>query len=661
MLLSRVADDIYWAARYLERAEDTARIVRAHAETVADLPGLTETHWKPLITVVGSDAQYDERFGGDGSEAAVVDYLLSDQLNPGSVVRCVSAARENLRTSRETIPVEGWQAVNDLHQYVNVEVRSRRRPSSARPFHATCHQRQPAHRRDPGDDDEPRRGVRHVAARSSARACRHDDPGARRSRRRRADRRRRTRDRAYDDLLWMGVLKSLSGLQMYRRAVRRPIEGPAVVHFLLEHDRFPRAVRALLREIRRALGELPDPSLLFDEVDAVDAVVRGSTADDIDGAALDDAMESLQDALAQLDRRIHERYLRRSARSCVPRPRRPLMAARSLALTRSHRCRTPMNSDTVLERLTSDRPALIRRQAEADRVLAASSAGHLVHEMNVHRRPWRVDPVPLVLDGATFERLAAGVVERVEAMERVLADLYGPRTLVADGVVPGEALSSTTRYRIGSVGLPPPASVADDVCRRRRSTRRRDVADRARPRRCPDRDRLRLARPGGDVAGGRGLECRRESRHSPASPASCVAPSSANTAVASPRIVLLSGGVEHAGYVEDSQLARLLGFTLIERPDVVVRQGRLWLRTLGGLDPIDVVYRRVDDDETDPIELAAAGGAGVPGVLSAVAGGGVVLANAHGCGLLEDIVSGAVLAGGRRGAQRDVVAPATAR
>jgi uncharacterized alpha-E superfamily protein len=119
-------------------------------------------------------------------------------------------------------------------------------------------------------------------------------------------------ERTYEDLLWMGVLRSLSGLQMYRRAVRRPIEGPAVVRFLLEHDRFPRAVRALLREIRRALGELPDPSVLFDEVDAVDAVVRDSVGDDIDGAALDGAMETLQGALAQLDRRIHDRYLRTS-------------------------------------------------------------------------------------------------------------------------------------------------------------------------------------------------------------------------------------------------------------------------------------------------------------------------------------------------------------
>ena len=78
---------------------------------------------------------------------------------------------------------------------------------------------------------------------------------------------------------------------MYSRAVRGPIEGPAVVRFLLEHDRFPRAVRALLREIRRALNDLPDPARLIDEVDNVDAVLRDSTADGIDGAELDDAMD----------------------------------------------------------------------------------------------------------------------------------------------------------------------------------------------------------------------------------------------------------------------------------------------------------------------------------------------------------------------------------
>jgi uncharacterized circularly permuted ATP-grasp superfamily protein/uncharacterized alpha-E superfamily protein len=304
--------------------------------------------------------------------------------------------------------------------------------------------------------------------------------------------------------------------------------------------------------------------------------------------------------------------------------------------------------EALLARLTSDRPALVRRQAEADRVVAASSAGHLVHEMNVHRRPWQVDPVPVVLDGATFDRLAVGVVERVLALERVLADLYGPRTLVANGVVPGELLSSSPRYRVGSVGVGAPrrwlTTYAADLVQLGDGTWRivRDLTDAPTGIGYALLDRAAMLPVDDGVASLAGVAAvlRRALV--------------ANTAVASPRIVLLSGGVEHAGYVEDSQLARLLGFTLIERPDVVVRQGKVWLRSLGtaqtrgslgtaqtrgslgGLDPIDVVYRRIDDDETDPIELAAPGGGGVPGILSAVAGGGVVLANAHGCGLVED-------------------------
>jgi uncharacterized alpha-E superfamily protein len=113
----------------------------------------------------------------------------------------------------------------------------------------------------------------------------------------------------HDEVQWMGVLRSVQGLQMYQRAVRGPIEGPSVVRFLLEHERFPRAVRALLREIRRALAELPDPGAPLDAVDHVEAVLRESTAASTDGAELDDAMDSLQVAIAMLDRRITDRYL----------------------------------------------------------------------------------------------------------------------------------------------------------------------------------------------------------------------------------------------------------------------------------------------------------------------------------------------------------------
>lgn len=303
-----------------------------------------------------------------------------------------------------------------------------------------------------------------------------------------------------------------------------------------------------------------------------------------------------------------------------------------------------LTSQDVLDRLLRDRSALIRRQAEADRVIAASGAGHLVHEMNVRPneaggRPWRIDPVPVVLDGATFDRLAAGVVERFGALERVLADLYGPRQLVRDGIVPGEALSSSVRYRVGVVGTPAPSrwltTYAADVVALADGTWRivQDLTDAPTGVGYALLDRSAMLRVADEILGAEGVGAvasltgvAAELRHALA----------ANTPVPSPRIVLYSGGVNHPGYVEHSSLARLLGYTLVERPDLVVRQGRVWLRVLGGLDPVDVVYRRVEDDDTDAIEISGAGGRGVPGLLMAVANGGLVLANAHGSGLIED-------------------------
>jgi uncharacterized alpha-E superfamily protein len=312
-LLSRVADCIYWAARYVERAEDTARIVRAHGETAADMPMANPRSWKPLITIVGSDVQYDARFGDEASETAVVTFLLSDRENGGSVVSCIGAARENLRTTRETVPRDGWHTLNDLSLYVNSEsdrgidrrVRERflgrviadsRRLDGVLATSMT-HDEAYAMWRLGRALERAEMTTRVLGVRAAA--VLSAEPGS--------DEALRFR---YDDLQWMGVLKSLSALQMYQRAVRGPIDGPNVVCFLLEHDRFPRAVRALLREMRRALGELPEPGVIIDELDTVDAKLRGSTDGEVDGAELDRSMDELQLALAQLDHRITDRYLR---------------------------------------------------------------------------------------------------------------------------------------------------------------------------------------------------------------------------------------------------------------------------------------------------------------------------------------------------------------
>ena len=142
----------------------------------------------------------------------------------------------------------------------------------------------------------------------------------------------------------------------------------------------------------------------------------------------------------------------------------------------------------LLQQFLHDHLALTRRQVEADRMIAASLAGHLVHELpdaegRPADRPWRLDPVPLILDGGTFAALAAAITERLVGMEALLADLYGPRRAVKEGWVPAEVLASSSRYRWAAVGTPPPVrwltSYAVDVLRLADGSWRvvRDLAD----------------------------------------------------------------------------------------------------------------------------------------------------------------------------------------
>ena len=117
-LLSRVADRLYWGARYVERAEDTARIVRSYTDLIVDLPiDLLPYSWEPLVAIAGSETLFGEKHG----EHAVIEFLVADRENPGSMASSVAFARENLRTTREVLPREAWRALNGLQQYVLAE------------------------------------------------------------------------------------------------------------------------------------------------------------------------------------------------------------------------------------------------------------------------------------------------------------------------------------------------------------------------------------------------------------------------------------------------------------------------------------------------------------------------------------------------------------
>ena len=98
-LLARVADRLYWGARYVERAEDTARIVRAYHELVVDLPVDVMLRWEPLAAIAGNVVAFEFARRRLTGELAVLHFLVADRANPGSIASCVAAARENLRTT----------------------------------------------------------------------------------------------------------------------------------------------------------------------------------------------------------------------------------------------------------------------------------------------------------------------------------------------------------------------------------------------------------------------------------------------------------------------------------------------------------------------------------------------------------------------------------
>ena len=310
MLLSRVADNLYWGARYMERAEDTARVVRSFTDLILDLPRGVASSWEPLLAVAGSREEYDAGHAR-AQESDIVRFLVADPSNGGSVVSSVAAARENLRTTREVLPREAWQAVNDLYLFTSRDTESgvdrRSRSRYLGRVIADCQRLDGVlsgmMRRDQAYElwrlgqmveraDMTTRvlGVRAASLLAAAEST-HD----------------------YDEVQWMGVLKSVTAMQMYQRSQRGPIDGGSVVTFLLHDKTFPRSVAGCVQRMRSALSRLPSPHNTLPAVDALEGLLANLHAHATDGVALDAAMDQVQAALADLNMRVYETFVSSTA------------------------------------------------------------------------------------------------------------------------------------------------------------------------------------------------------------------------------------------------------------------------------------------------------------------------------------------------------------
>ncbi|UXA20745.1 circularly permuted type 2 ATP-grasp protein [Mycobacterium sp. SMC-4] len=252
--------------------------------------------------------------------------------------------------------------------------------------------------------------------------------------------------------------------------------------------------------------------------------------------------------------------------------------------------------------------------------------------------PWRLDPLPLVISATDWDSLEAGLVQRSRLLDAVLSDIYGSQRVITGGVLPPQLLFAHPGYQRAAHGIAVPGRHqlflhGCDVSR----TRSGEFLVNADWTQAPSGAGYALA--GRRVIAHAVPDLYEQIAPRPTAPWAQAlrlalidaAPESAEE----PVVVVLSPGIHSETAFDQAYLASVLGVPLVESADLVVRDGKLWMRSMGTLERVDVVLRRVDADYADPLDLRAESRLGVAGLVEALRRGSVTVVNTLGSGILE--------------------------
>lgn len=265
---------------------------------------------------------------------------------------------------------------------------------------------------------------------------------------------------------------------------------------------------------------------------------------------------------------------------------------------------------------------------------------HVYNDPRGYSRTWELDPIPMLLDAVEWQGIEAGLEQRARLLDLILRDLYGPQMLLKRGLLPPDLIYAHAGYLRPLLGARPPERrqlifyAADLV--RGPDGRIWVMADRTQ---APSgagyalENRTVMARTFPEF-----LEDAAVAKLNPWLEAVRDALATLTNSVAreNPQVVVLTPGPANETYFEHAYLAARLGYNLAQGDDLTVRDGRVWLKSVQGLKPVDVILRRVDEEWCDPLELRQDSRLGVAGLVEAVRRGNVALANPLGSGLLEN-------------------------
>ncbi|NVP55736.1 circularly permuted type 2 ATP-grasp protein [Rhizobium sp. DBTS2] len=284
-----------------------------------------------------------------------------------------------------------------------------------------------------------------------------------------------------------------------------------------------------------------------------------------------------------------------------------------------------------------DETELASRFARADRYLRDAGVFYRAYGKDAGgERAWPLSHIPVLIDQSEWETLSRGLVQRAELLEMIAADIYGPARLVSEGLLPASLIGTNSEYLRPLVGLTPAGGHYLHFCSF-------EVG------RGPDGNWWVLS-DRTDAPSGAGFAL--ENRVATARAFSDVYAEAhvhrlagffgafrdallAGRQFEDDRIAVLSPGPANETYFEHAYIARYLGFTLLEGEDLTVVRGRVMVRTVAGLKPVSVLWRRLDASFADPLELNQQSQLGTPGIVEALRAGSVRIVNALGTGILE--------------------------
>jgi uncharacterized alpha-E superfamily protein len=318
MLLSSLAERVYWFARYVERVENTARIILVNNNLLMDTPRGITLGWNPIVSITGCEDLFYE-YHQEATERNVLRFLIMDPHNPSCMINTIAYARENLRTSRAIFPTEIWETLNDLHNYVKenktVALTRRGRFNFLRHVIDTCHIIL----------GRLSTTMSHDQSYEFVRLGRNIE---------RADMTTRVIDvraenllpkqtedlKPFDDIQWKSVLDSLAAYLVYRRCVHVRVHGTEVLRFLLKDRHFPRTVLYCLTEIEQCLKSLPSHEELLRISRKAQRLVKRADVEHLANASLNKFIDKLQLVLMELNEHISTAYFQIHEDLAEPQP-----------------------------------------------------------------------------------------------------------------------------------------------------------------------------------------------------------------------------------------------------------------------------------------------------------------------------------------------------